>query len=355
MPKTPKTALKQMNIPFEVHTSGDPWQLSGEIPATVPLPNDVIITEIEGAYTERDRKLWAFLIASVWDDLLTVRIHEVRAAKIKAIFHELGGTTSSSWIWESAKRLLNTRVTWEEGSDAERLEGCASLLASAITNKNARAAGFLRFEISTALCAVIRAPCRFSRLRLHFMIGLSGKYAVTLYMILESVANKQTPVLDVTLDQLRQWLKVPEGKLNRWVDIKRRAVEPALKQINDSPEAAGFTVSMEEIKEGRAVDRVRFILTKTAGRLTDEKALKQVEKIEVTPTTRAANSSGALHLPTTAYEQAKKAAPGLDVYGLENTWREWMADKPRPDNPAGAFVGFCRDKYKKEKGKGGIS
>jgi hypothetical protein len=50
MPKTPKTALKQMNIPFEVHPSGDPWQLSGEIPATVPLPNDVIITEIEGAY-----------------------------------------------------------------------------------------------------------------------------------------------------------------------------------------------------------------------------------------------------------------------------------------------------------------
>jgi len=354
MPKTPKTALKQMAIPFEVHASGDPWQLSGEVPATVPLPNDVIITEIEGAYTERDRKLWAFLIASVWDDLLTVRIHEIRAAKINAIFHELGGTTSSSWIWESAKRLLNTRVSWEEGLDSERLVGCASLLAYAITNKNARASGFLRFEISAGLCEVIRAPCRFSRLRLHFMIGLSGKYAVTLYMILETVANRQTPILEAQLSQLRQWLKVPEGKFEKWYDIKRFILDPALKQINDNPEAAGFTVTLEAIKEGRAVDRVRFVLTKTAGRLADEKALKRVEKIEATPT-RAANSSGALRLPTTAYEQAKKAAPGLDIYGLENTWREWMADKPRPDNPAGAFVGFCRDKYKKEKGKGGIS
>ena len=63
------------------------------------------------------------------------------------------------------------------------------------------------------------------------MIGLSGKYAVTLYMLLESVANMNTPVLDAALPQLRQWLKVPVGKLNRWVDIKRRAIEPALKQM----------------------------------------------------------------------------------------------------------------------------
>src|SRR6266581_3159793 len=49
----------------------------------------------------------------------------------------------------------------------------------------------------------------------------------------------KTPVLDVELSQLRQWLKVPEGKLNRWVDIKRFILEPALKQINDNPDAAG--------------------------------------------------------------------------------------------------------------------
>jgi hypothetical protein len=87
--------------------------------------------------------------------------------------------------------------------------------------KISRTTGFLRFEIPALLCEVIRHPCRFSRLRIHFMIGLSGKYAVTLYMLLESVANRQTPVLDVELGQLRQWLKVPEGKLNRWFDLKR--------------------------------------------------------------------------------------------------------------------------------------
>jgi len=51
MPKNPKTALKRTSIPFEVNTSGNPWEINDNNPATVPLPNDVIITEIEGAYT----------------------------------------------------------------------------------------------------------------------------------------------------------------------------------------------------------------------------------------------------------------------------------------------------------------
>jgi plasmid replication initiation protein len=239
--------------------------------------------------------------------------------------------------------LIATRARWETGPDGNRLKGIANLLSAAITNKEAKKTGFLRFEIPSLLCEVIRAPCRFSRLRLHFMIGLSGKYAVTLYMLLESVSNRQTPVLDVELNQLRQWLKVPEGKLNEWFDLKRFAISPALKQINDNPEAAGFSVVMDEFKEGRAVDRVRFTLTKTAGRLADEKALKP----KALDKPKTADNSGAFVLPTSAYEQAKKAAPGLDIYYLETEWRGWIAKKPQAGNLAGAFVEFCRKKYEK--------
>ncbi len=345
MPKTAKTALKQATLPLEVHASGDPWQPSGDEVATVPLPNDVIITKVEGPYTERDRKLWAFLVAAVWDDLLTTRIHEIKISKINGIFKELGGDTSPSWIWESARRLSRTIIEWAEGADGSRIkagevDGISNLLNARIS-KEARATGYLQFEIPALLSEVIRKPCYFSRLRIHFMIGLSGKYAVTLYMLLESVANRQTPVLDVELSQLRKWLKVPEGKLNRWVDIKRFILEPAIKQINDNPSAAGFSVVMDIFKESRAVDRVRFTLTKTAGRLADEKTLKPqaVEQL------KAVDNSGALQLPTSAYEQAKKVAPGLDVYAIEREWRNWLVNKPRPNNPAGSFIGFCRSKY----------
>lgn len=347
MPKTPKTKLKQPTLPVPVQATGNPWDTSGAVPATVPLPNDVIITKIDGPYTERDRKLWAFLVAAVWDDLGIPKIHEMRVAKINAVFEELAGGTSSGWIWDSSRRLSRTIVEWTEGADGSRIKGFGvSSMLSAWVSPEARATGWLRFEIPALLGEVIKNPCRFSRLRLHFMIGLSGKYAITLYMLLESVANRDTPVMDVELTRLRQWLKVPEGKLNEWFDLKRFAIVPALKQINDNPEAAGFTVTMEEIKEGRAVDRVRFVVAKSAARLAEEKNYHPAPETSAISSAHSSSNS-APSLPTTAYEQAKKAAPGWDIYELERQWREWMAGKPEPKNPAGAFVSFCKAKAKK--------
>src|SRR5580692_416425 len=54
-------------------------------------------------------------------------------------------------------------------------------------------------------------------------------------------------------------------------------------------------------------------------------------------------------LPSEAYEEGRAAAPGYDIHGLEIEWREWWASsgKPKLDNPAAAFVGFCRSRHKR--------
>ena len=54
-------------------------------------------------------------------------------------------------------------------------------------------------------------------------------------------------------------------------------------------------------------------------------------------------------LPDEAYEEGRSAAPGYDIHGLESEWREWWASsgKPKLDNPAAAFVGFCRSRHKR--------
>jgi hypothetical protein len=49
---------------------------------------------------------------------------------------------------------------------------------------------------------------------------------------------------------------------------------------------------------------------------------------------------------STAYEQAKKASRGWDVYALEQEWREWLATKENPDYSAASFVAFCKKKSK---------
>ncbi len=62
------------------------------------------------------------------------------------------------------------------------------------------------------------------------------------------------------------------------------------------------------------------------------------------PPSKKADMS-ALQLKLDTYEQAKKAAPGWDVYYIEREWRDWLKEPPR--SPDAAFLGFCRKWYKK--------
>ena len=45
-------------------------------------------------------------------------------------------------------------------------------------------------------------------------------------------------------------------------------------------------------------------------------------------------------LKTETLEEARQAAPGFDIYMLEQEWRSWITEQPR--HPDSAFVGFCR-------------
>ena len=54
-----------------------------------------------------------------------------------------------------------------------------------------------------------------------------------------------------------------------------------------------------------------------------------------------------IHLDPEAYHDGRHAAPGWDIYVLEQEWRSWMMemDSEPPRNPTKAFVGFCRKWY----------
>jgi hypothetical protein len=303
---------------------------------------NILITEkINGDYTERDRKLYIFLLHAVWGELETKRVHKLSVAEINKVFRELGGDHSPKWIFESAKRLAKTTIEWEIPTDGEWLQRRTSLLSFAFTDKDARDSGYIQFGIPAGLIPVVKTRSRFTQLQIHFMLGLSGKYAVTLYEILESVANIKNPALEVDLLTLRRWLKIADSKLENYADLRRLVLEPALKQINDNPEGAGFSVEMEPIKRSHAVERIRFTLTKTAFRTELEGMIKRAKA-------KPAGASGqTLKLSTATYEKAKKAAPSFDIYYLETEWRTWAGKQKTPTaNPDGSFISFCTKKQK---------
>ena len=316
--------------------TGDPWVPSPADPATVPVPLPVIIVSVEGPYTERDRKLWTFLLHAVWDELDAGVIHEIPVQEINRVFRQLGGDHNTTWIWESAIRLAKSTVSWHYTEGDTRYDGIAALFSAQIS-RGTRKTGLLRFNFPPLLVPILKDPRRFSRLRTHFLIELSGKYAVTLYELLESAANKDVPELKVSVEQMRHWLKVPEGKLTRWQDFRRYVLEPAVKQISDNPTGAGFRVSVKLVKEGRAIKWIIFEVLKTIERQALDTKLKAQEK---------QLSLFEVRLKTTTYEKAKALAFGWDIYALESEWKAWGSEQKDwpPQNPDGAFLGFCKQR-----------
>lgn len=329
-----------------IQPSGSPWVISDDDPATVPVPLQTVIVSVEGPYTERDRKLWVFLLHAVFDELGKQPLHSLSVREINSIFRELGGEHGTQWLWESAKRLAKTTIEWEYTLGDDRVQGVASLF-SAEVHKAARATGKLRFGFPALLIPILKEPSRFARLRVHFLLKLSGKYAVTLYEILEGFVNRRDGECRVSLDDLRTWLKVPKDSYPTWKNFRLRVLDPAVKQINDDPLGAGFSVEYEPIRKGRFYNEILFKLTKTDKRIGLDRTIKDSKKRGVA--VRAAKEAGRPFLSPQMIEAAAiETRHFLDMDAVQKQfWEHWEATgrKPFTKSVGATFTGFAKKKY----------
>ena len=226
------------------------------------------------------------------------------------------------------------------------MQGVASLF-SAEVHKSARAQGNLRFGFPPLLIPILKEPTRFARLRVHFLLKLSGKYAVTLYEILEGFVNRRDGQCRVSIDELRTWLKVPEDSYATWKDFRKWVLDPAIKQINDDPLGAGFSVGYTPIRKGRFYNELVFQITKTPKRIQTDKLIKRnagdARKI------KAAKERGRPALLETDIDRAaQETRYFLDMDNVQTEfWAHWESTG-KPDfkkGAAAAFMGFTKKKY----------
>lgn len=320
--------------------TGNPWVVNPENSekVTVPVPKPITMVKVEGPYRERERKLWTFLLHAVVDKLEDSRVHELPADEVCRVFHRLGGERDKAWLWDALKTLSETKVTFEGVDHGDIRYKTITRLISAVRLNEGRDQDTIWFEFPQMLIDALKEPLQYARIRTHHLLTLSGKYAVTLYEILEGVANQKTPRLEASIQDLRSWLKVPDGKLVRWSHFYARCLRPAVQEINNNPYGAGFEVTYDLIRgRKRKVKAVRFIVTKTESRLQFEDTLQRP----------AAVATQCRFSPAT-YEKAKALVPRLDVYALELEWRAWTAKKGEPvESEEAAFLGFCRQRGRK--------
>lgn len=102
---------------------------------------------------------------------------------------------------------------------------------------------------------------QYTQYRLFWTLAMKSKYSIRLYELLksfENYANNTNQDVQCSLDFLKSSMGID---YERWVDIRRFVIEPALVEIN---ELTDINAGYKAIKTGRSVTRVDFfIISKT--------------------------------------------------------------------------------------------
>lgn len=309
-----------------------------------------------------DRRIYNQLLENAWDAIDKPVSHIISKAALR------GKHNSNDRVGESLERLMSAvvkvSVNWDGGPAIERVQ----LLGGNI--EALRSDGLIEYEIPARLRKIIGNSTVFARLQREVMFALSSKYSLTLYEMVQKRGNLRWRSSErFSLEALRGILGVPKGKLTSWSNLKLRALDPAVAEVND---LSDFMVAFEPIKSGRSVTHVELKwwrkdeeATGAAGRAlqfskigrrvratgTEEQvvptdaiatALSERQKApELRPRPAWLSSRGA-PLRTETYETARLRHAGYDIYFVEGEWRTWANGKPPAGDPDRAFLAFFR-------------
>jgi hypothetical protein len=309
-----------------------------------------------------DRRIYNQLLENAWDAIDKPVSHIISKAALR------GKHNSNDRVGESLERLMSAvvkvSVNWDGGPAIERVQ----LLGGNI--EALRSDGLIEYEIPARLRKIIGNSTVFARLQREVMFALSSKYSLTLYEMVQKRGNLRWRSSErFSLEALRGILGVPKGKLTSWSNLKLRALDPSVAEVND---LSDFMVAFEPIKSGRSVTHVELKwwrkdeeATGAAGRaLQFSKVGRRVKATgaeeQVVPTDAIATalserpkapelrprpawlSSRGAPLRTETYETARLRHAGYDIYFVEGEWRTWASGKPPAGDPDRAFLAFFR-------------
>lgn len=223
--------------------SGDPHKVDGV--GTLVKPSELIDIVEMTPLTLNDRRIYNCLLAKAWDKIGEDVEHVIAKTDLRSTHN---GTER---IGASIERLMAgiVRVRLPDGKLMR-----VQLLGS--NTETQQDSGVIRYRFDNQLRRIIQNSSVFARIRSEVTFALSSKYALALYEMIQKRGNLAHKLSEeFALEELRALLGVEKGKLPAFADFKRRALVPAVKEVN----ALGdYGVSMQPVKTGRAVTGVKL-------------------------------------------------------------------------------------------------
>jgi hypothetical protein len=303
-------------------------------------PGEIIGIGLEG-WSLADRRTWNLLLMHAWgDDRL-----EDPNADFTISLHELRGLHDSNDRVRASLEKLQTTLVSARMPDGKRRT--VQMLGGTDIDDDERTDGVLTYDFHRKLVPLLRRSEIYARMEVKILSAFTSKYSLALYEAISARINLHKSTEDISIDTLRQWFGVERDKLTEWYDLNRKAVQPALQEVNG---LAPYMVTIEPIKRGRKVDRVRVTWSKKAPFSPAER--NAVQEANRHSAGRVARLKGTVeHVAAPALSEsdiqkgyeAAAAICRIDKQAAYTEWRGIVAGLPvAPQNPVGHFIEFCR-------------
>jgi hypothetical protein len=308
-------------------------------------PHELIGIAGHESWTLAERRAWNLLLINAWGEDL-----DKPGAVFSMELRELRGTHNGlDRIRPSLRRFQQTLVAARLPNGQTRT---VQLLGATDMDEEEREDGILVYDFHPKLIELLRDSELYARMQMKVIAAFSSKYALSLYEVISArieLKYKSSETVDV--ETLRMWLGVEIGKLKTWSDLRRMAVEPAVKEVNAlSP----FEVAIEPIRRGRKVVEVRLSWAKKEPLSPSEQAAaREVNRAKLGRKARLSGTAERV-VPELSPDQIEKGYTAaaeicrIDKHAAYIDWQVMVAALPdAPKNPVGHFIEFCRKRARK--------
>ena len=267
----------------DIKTSGQPLHPDnmGNIIKPRELVDIIEITPLNRSETI----LYNQLLAHAWNTIADTKAHKIRKAVLR------GSHDSNDRLNDSFDTLMGAwaKIRAKDPQTGEMATFRVHLLGS---NKvEDKGDGYFYYTFPPDLLAIISQSNAWATLKSHIMYSLRSKYSIRLYEMIERRIGLHKQIEELSIDEFRGLLGVPEGKLPRYADFNKHCLQPALAEVN---QLTDFVVSVAAVKKGRTVEK----LVLHWSRKTPEELKKAHDERERSRIGRSARRAGSVEVIT---------------------------------------------------------
>lgn len=206
-------------------------------------PGELIDFRSRKELTLQDRRILNLLIEHAGPQIASDRTHRIAMSALR------GRHKGGERVRDSILRLMETTVIvpTRDGHGNPATERGVFLDSTTTTDDEDAPGAEVVYSFSRTMRRVIANSHYWGRLKRHIICSFQSKYALALYEATCLRAELQSCEQEMGVEDFRRVLGLAPGTLTAFKDLKKRAIDPAVMEVNG---LSDFWVEVEPIRHG---------------------------------------------------------------------------------------------------------